>query len=402
MGVIVGEPKKSKIRMTSTLLMISCSVLLLLAIHLNTVAVTTNNSPTSPILENYGNSFNRNGGMQLSSNIIQSVVASPPPEPLDTIDFCAEKCKHVPEMCTENLYRDRLSLPAPSCLRYSTTIEDDVYWQNWNSRLQKGVGIYKERHERTNQLISWATTTNARSSSRRSGKFCEQANTTFPSPMMFPEEFEFVTKLMINARPKTYLEWGCGASTSFYPLLATKTVVAIDGYPPWCEQVAKEPRVKCMKDEGKLHFFCPELVGSGGHPVSMAGAYGLLSPKISDADLHSMLDIYVNSLDTSMAGTGVTKFDVALVDGRFRLQCALKLLPHLNSESVLLMHDFWVRINDYKDVLKYYYVIGYARSVVALRKIELGLSKDDELNVYIKYMNRQSVTRDIEQRANFL
>lgn len=64
------------------------------------------------------------------------------------------------------------------------------------------------------------------------------------------------------------------------------------------------------------------------------------------------------------------------------------------------MHDFWVRFDDYKDVLKYYYVIGYARSVVALRKTELGLSKEDELNAYKKYMNRQSVTRDIDQRAN--
>ena len=69
----------------------------------------------------------------------------------------------------------------------------------------------------------------------------------------------------------------------------------------------------------------------------------------------------------------VTKFDVALVDGRFRLQCALKLLPYLHSESVLLMHDFWLRIPAYKDVLDYYYVIGYARSVVALKK-KPGLS----------------------------
>lgn len=95
----------------------------------------------------------RHSGQQ-SSNNIQSPL---PPEPLDTVEFCAEKCKHVPEMCTENAYRDRLSLPAPSCLRYSTTIEDDIYWRHWDRRRQTGEGIYLERHEKTNRLISWAT-----------------------------------------------------------------------------------------------------------------------------------------------------------------------------------------------------------------------------------------------------
>jgi len=29
-----------------------------------------------------------------------------------------------------------------------------------------------------------------------------------------------------------------------------------------CEKVASEPRVKCMVDEGRLNFYCPEIVGS--------------------------------------------------------------------------------------------------------------------------------------------
>jgi len=29
-----------------------------------------------------------------------------------------------------------------------------------------------------------------------------------------------------------------------------------------CEKVASEPRVKCMADEGRLNFYCPEIVGS--------------------------------------------------------------------------------------------------------------------------------------------
>ena len=66
-----------------------------------------------------------------------------------------------------------------------------------------------------------------------SGYPCEEVPSKNNQPMMFPEEFEFITKLMANRKPETYLEWGCGTSTSFYPLLASGKVVAIDGYPPW-------------------------------------------------------------------------------------------------------------------------------------------------------------------------
>jgi hypothetical protein len=55
------------------------------------------------------------------------------------------------------------------------------------------------------------------------------------------------------------------------------------------------------------------------------------------------------------------------------------------------MHDFWLRFGAYKDVLDYYYVIGYARSVVALKK-KPDLAAEVELNAYKKYMNRESLT----------
>ena len=100
------------------------------------------------------------------------------------------------------------------------------------------------------------------------------------------------------------------------------------------------------------------------------------------------MDIYVNSLSRSFNETGVRMFDVALVDGRFRVQCAIKLLPYLHDDSVLLMHDFWVRIKSYGAVLEYYDVIGYARSVVALKK-KKGL--ESEADIYKKFMNRESL-----------
>lgn len=218
--------------------------------------------------------------------------------------------------------------------------------------------------------------------------------TSNTGPMMFPEEFEFITKLMANLQPKTYLEWGCGTSTSFYPLMASDTVVAIDGYPPWCKQVGEEPRVKCMiEEERRLRFHCPRLLAADGVTELRLLGVGKIPKAASDADVESAMDIYVNSVSRSTSETNVTKFDAALVDGRFRVQCALKLLPYLDPDSVVLIHDFWVRINAYGVVLEYYDVIGYARSVVALKK-KTGLFEtlEEESNVYKKYMKREFLT----------
>lgn len=130
-------------------------------------------------------------------------------------------------MCTKPY---NLSFPAPTCLNHSLTVKDDMYWPIQNNEM------YVKRNNETVKLVSWAA---ARARERRqsvlgsSGYPCEDVPSQNNQPMMFPEEFEFITKLMANRKPETYLEWGCGTSTSFYPLLASGKVVAIDGYPPW-------------------------------------------------------------------------------------------------------------------------------------------------------------------------
>jgi hypothetical protein len=54
--------------------------------------------------------------------------------------------------------------------------------------------------------------------------------------MMWPDEFEYVSKTLINVAPKTYLEWGTGKSAMWFPALAEHAYI-IDNYLPWCAQV---------------------------------------------------------------------------------------------------------------------------------------------------------------------
>ena len=77
-----------------------------------------------------------------------------PPEPLDTINFCAEKCRYAPEMCTKPY---NLSYPAPTCLNHSLTVKD-MYWPIANNEM------YVKRNNETVKLVSWAA---ARARERR-------------------------------------------------------------------------------------------------------------------------------------------------------------------------------------------------------------------------------------------
>jgi hypothetical protein len=327
------------------------------------------------------------GTTTTTTNTLQK-ASPPPPEPLETMSFCAEKCAYIKEMCSNNLHRDKLSLPAPTCVVHSTTGEQDIYLSN-NYGKEKEAS--KLRNKKTVELVHWAA---ARARERRLGNVdngsttrrCEDVPTLYDAPIMFPDEFEFVVKVMANLQPTTYLEWGTGASTSFYPLLASGDVFAIDGYPPWCEKVEKEPRVQCMiEEERRLQFYCPTLVGADGKTKLDMKIYGLLPKDMPDEDMESALSIYVNSIDK----VNVTSLDVALVDGRFRFQCALKLLPLLHDESIVFMHDFWMR-EPYHEVLHHFDVIGYARNIVALRK-KPNLPEEKEL--YKKFMKREQIQR---------
>ena len=120
----------------------------------------------------------------------------------------------------------------------------------------------------------------------------------------------------------------------------------------------------------------------------------IFGANFASEDIEAAMRIYVDaSFKRAVAETNVKMLDVALVDGRFRLQCALRLLPHLGPDSILLLHDFWGRQRAYEIVLEYYYVVGYARSVVALKKKE-GMfdSVEMEKTIYEKYMKREYLT----------
>jgi len=335
----------------------------------------------------------------------------PPPEQLTSMDFCAERCRFDPAMCTREKGHDynRASYPAPSCKKWSKDLAGDVYfyrkhaqwWQNkcknwgWSNDDLKNVPLNRtllddlrngvnNRNTKTRKIVRWAGARARNEFEFRDKLRNEEANNALPSteeaceerkfpstgPMMYPDEFEFIVKTLANQRPRNYLEWGSGKSTSFFPLMASGNVTVLENYPPWCAKVKSSPVVRCLENAGRLKFACNPPSWPNGTSIEME-SMGAVADPVAQKQAGKC---YVELVDQAR----IPRYDAALVDGRHRVACALKLLAYFDHNSILFMHDFWQRALTgtsiyansarYGIVLDYYDVIGRTRSVAALRK----------------------------------
>ena len=176
------------------------------------------------------------------------------------------------------------------------------------------------------------------------------------------DEFEFIAKTLVRRAPQSYLEWGAGLSTSWLPLLATRTYV-IELQRAWCDSVRQQPVVACLEATRRLLLTCVNATRADGSPVTLRG-FGLTHTR---ADALEIGTSYVGALAHAIPKASLP-LDAALVDGRFRAAAALALLPLLSNRSVVLVHDFWTRPAHYAPILRHYDVIGRARTVAALRR----------------------------------
>eukprot|EP00959_Pyramimonas_sp_CCMP1952_P063885 1334677-Pyramimonas_sp.AAC.1 len=162
-------------------------------------------------------------------------------------------------MCSEGLYGET-HWPAPKCLERSVDLQGDIYYFRKDPPALQPTSrkLHDERHKMTVRLVKWA----ARAARSR---YLQQNNKKDPLapceeriwsnhqlPAMFPEEFEMIVKTMARAKPRTYLEWGSGVSTAFFPLLASGQVRVIDNNPPWCARVQSNQAVQCMQQQRRL------------------------------------------------------------------------------------------------------------------------------------------------------
>jgi len=161
----------------------------------------------------------------------------------------------------------------------------------------------------------------------------------------------------------TYFEWGSGGSTDTFGRLTTGKIVSVENYQPWCDKVAELPFVKCRQKFKSMDYKCivPYPTQNAGYPVD---------------DTHNgEFDEYIEAIKD------YPDFDIVLVDGRWRVACALFALDYIKDETVVFIHDFGRK--EYHVVHEWYNVIEQVGALVALkRKKEVVRPSTDILHKY--------------------
>src|SRR5687767_6594573 len=122
-----------------------------------------------------------------------------------------------------------------------------------------------------------------------------------------------------------YVEFGCGGSTYMAVKSPVKNIWSTDSDPQWIEKLRQEPPIRAAVREQRLHFFCPEL--------GKVGAWGRLDAEGDKTSWHRYHADVWRKLDGS-------SIDLVLIDGRFRVSCALQAALRVRADCPILIHDF--------------------------------------------------------------
>ena len=176
---------------------------------------------------------------------------------------------------------------------------------------------------------------------------------------------------------RTYVEWGTGGSTLLAARMVQSLVVSIEHYVRWCDLVQQHLH---LHNAQNVRFICVNhsfpMMQWGKLPslpkYAIMHSRGNIEPKNkTTTQMQTELDNMTRNLSqkyvvdalqghVSDSNTVGQVFDVALVDGRFRMACALELIrsAYVDCEhSKVLIHDFWNRPYYHAIVMKWYTAI---------------------------------------------
>lgn len=139
----------------------------------------------------------------------------------------------------------------------------------------------------------------------------------------------------------TYLEWGSGGSTVNFPQYASTRAVSIEHDKSWCDKM----RESVKEQRGvKVEMRCvPVKRGTKG--------WGLRSP--FEEGNYLVFRSYIDEIDRLQQQS----WDFVLIDGRARVDAAIKALSYLRNDSIVVLHDSWRMRWKYGEVYDYYDVV---------------------------------------------
>jgi hypothetical protein len=143
-------------------------------------------------------------------------------------------------------------------------------------------------------------------------------------PWMHKDEIKIVEKYL--SKNTVMLEWGCGGSTIYFSE-KVKHLFSIEHNKEWFDSI------NAIK------------------PANVTLVYSAANNLVPITE--STYNDYSDYIE--IASSFNKKFDVVLIDGRARVECAIKALDLIHRNSVVIVHDFYKKSRDrYKKVLNYY------------------------------------------------
>ena len=167
-----------------------------------------------------------------------------------------------------------------------------------------------------------------------------------PYPVYYPFIMSKDEKKFFNLNikeSKNYLEFGLGGSTLRAIQKSKANIYVVESCPEWITYMRRYVVLRYY--ENKRLFIFPVNIG----PTARFGYPKPDNPK-------NLFPLYSSNIFKEIDSK--IKIDLALVDGRFRVACILKIILefHKYSNFKVMVHDFWKR-DEYHVVLKYLDII---------------------------------------------
>lgn len=172
-----------------------------------------------------------------------------------------------------------------------------------------------------------------------------------------------------------HLGWGSGPGrgNAQFACALHYRVHSIDSVQQWCPQTEKHFASGTKQICGKVMANCIENVG-------VLDEYGMLTHKGAPYEEYGVK--YIAAIDEFK---NVSYYDSIMVDGRFRVGCALKALKYLRRDSVLMIHDFNAARRNYESVFNYYDKLYVEGSLVFLApKANVSERHSGAYSLYLK------------------
>ena len=202
-------------------------------------------------------------------------------------------------------------------------------------------------------------------------------DTTLPTQeSLQPQMSEAEVALMDKYTPDgCILEFGAGGSSAFFAKKGVRQLISVESDREWINRMLLSNST--LREWAKARRWCPfhaqiGATGEWGFPLAQ-------EPEVAWLNYHQAIWNAVDALG----------LDFVLVDGRFRVACALQLLLRSRKKTPrILVHDFTPR-EYYHVLLKFFDVIEQADTAVILERKEPVLFADVALYLQLYQFDKR-------------